>query len=199
MTTRSIVIVTTPTGKLSMVRAVAETLLKNGVISGDLDGDLHAADAATVKAALVTAAICDFCSTPGAIHSFNVPDFDMPGVTEAGYGRSTGGWAACDTCDALVKARDKKGLLDRSIGAMAFAKFTKTAVEELHARFWRGMTQLSEVAGMALAMTQYVEDTLPGLTPTVSERDKRVKATRQMTGLTAEEIETLIAAIPAHA
>ena len=112
-----VVRIQTPTGGVAVIRPVAEQLLAQGVISGDLDGVAHAADAATLKAALMATGVCDFCSAPGPAHVFDVPDFVMP----SGAGESTGGWAACDACADLVRA-DKRKAADLVVKATARAK-----------------------------------------------------------------------------
>jgi len=151
--------VQTPTGVVALLRPVAEQLLKNGVISGDLDGELHAADAMTVKAAVMQGAgVCDFCSAPGPSRGFDVPDFQMDDFSGI---ESTGGWAACDTCAALIDKDNRKGLLQRSIDTAAFPKFTHSALKELHSRFWRGMDQMVDVTATAKAVVDIIAGTIP--------------------------------------
>lgn len=185
--------VQTPTGPLALIRPVAEQLLKGGVISGTLDGVLHAADAATVKAAMMTTGVCDFCSAPGVTDGFDVTDFDLPG----GLGRSTGGWAACDTCAALVRAGKRKELLERAIGSLAFAKFTKPAIQDLHGRFWTGLEAYGRARGMAEGLAQFIEDKLPEpetLAATIVDRTKRLEAISRLSGLSIEELEQAVTA-----
>lgn len=184
-------IINTPTGPLSVIRPVAEKLLAEAVISGTLDGDLHAADAATVKAAMLVGGVCDFCSSPGANHVFDVPDFDMPNDA----GRSTDGWAACDECAALVRAGKKAALLDRSLARMSFAKFSRQAIGELQARFWKGMEDKAGAAGVGAALADYVEDRLPhdALQPRQTGRDARIASVMAATGLTRREVDDLLA------
>lgn len=103
-------VIVTPSGPLTLLRPAAARLLADGVISGTLDGTLHAADATTVKAAIMATNVCDFCSGPGALKVYDVPDFGLsliPG--SAGGGRSTGGWAACETCQGLIEADKRPG------------------------------------------------------------------------------------------
>lgn len=181
--------VVTPTGPLSVIRPVAEQLLSSGVISGTLDGDLHAADAATVKAALMTSAgVCDFCSAPGAINFFDVPDFDMP----RGVGRSTGGWAACDTCADFVSRNRRDALLKRSIESASFGKFSGAAIAELQAKFWRGMDEKAEAAAIAAALCKFVDDEMPSYSvATLSDRDQRIEAVARITGLDWSKVARL--------
>lgn len=77
---------------------------------------------------------CDFCyATPPAIHAIDVPDFEMPG----GIGRSTGGWAACDACKALLDAGARARLLARATDGFTVAgKPSAGLVTQLHATFW---------------------------------------------------------------
>lgn len=190
--------IVTPTGPLALIRPAAEKLLKEGVISGTLDGALHAADAATVKAALMAAAVCDFCSTPGATHFHDVPDF---GITKndlpSNYSsvKSTGGWMACDACEALIKADKRQALVDRSMETMAFPKFTRRAVDEMLNKFWQGMDDRASAAGTAAAFAEFVDDKLPtgpiAFRPPYSDRDKRIAALARSSGLSAEKIEAL--------
>lgn len=190
--------VVTPTGPLALIRPAAEKLLKEGVISGTLDGSLHAADAAIVKAALMAAAVCDFCSTPGATHFHDVPDF---GITKndlpSNYSsvKSTGGWMACDACEALIKTDKRAALVDRSMETMAFPKFTRRAVDEMLKKFWQGMDDRASVAGTAAAFAEFVDDKLPtgpiAFKPAYSDRDKRIATLAKSSGLSVEKIEAL--------
>lgn len=185
----------TPDGPLAMIRPSAEKLLKEGVISGTLDGDLHAADAATVKAALMASAVCDFCSTPGASHYYDVPDFGITTDPRGGtnyspmVGSSTGGWMACDACDALIRADRRKALTERALATHAFPKFSKRAIDDLYAKFWQGMDERTDALGAARAIAGFVEDTLPEARVKITDRDRRVEAMRRMTGLTPEQVE----------
>lgn len=183
----------TPSGPLSIIRSVAERLLQEGIISGDLNGTLHAADAITVKAAMMTHGVCDFCSTPGVEHVFDVPDFDLP--LSGGLSRSTDGWATCGPCGELVKANRRKDLFARAISSLAFAKFTKDAIQELHNRFWRGLEGMQEAAGMADSLADFVNDKLPDppvWSPEITDRADRVRALAKITGLTIEEVEQAV-------
>lgn len=180
----------TPGGTLSMMLPVAQTLLQNGVISGTLDGGLHAADAATVKAALITHAICDFCSAPGAVEAFNVPDFAM---SEALDIPSTGGWAACETCAALVRADKRETLLQRAVEGMAFSKWTKEALKDLHRRFWRAMDVFTKVKRTATEVGNLVEDRLPEFHEKGwGTRERRVRSMMKLFSMTEAEIEAVV-------
>lgn len=192
---RQIQMIRTPNGPLALVRQTAEKLLAESVLSGTLDGDLHAADAATVKAAIMASAICDFCSTPGASHYFDVPDFSigaLPG--NYGAGRSTGGWMACDACDNLIRTDKRAKLVDRAIETMAFPKFSRHAIEELLAKFWRGMDDRGAAAGAGAALADYIEDSFPPDMARLVEtdRDKRIAGVVRMTGLTYVEVHELL-------
>lgn len=193
---RRIQTIVTPSGPLSVIRPVAEQLLAGGVISGTLDGDLHAADAATVKAALMkSAGVCDFCSAPGAVNVFDVPDFDMPHQ----MGRSTGGWAACDTCAELVGKNRRDALLKRSVESASFGKFSAGAIADLQAKFWRGMEEKAEAAVVAKALGDYVADRLPAdvsaslkaASVALSDREQRIESVARITGLTRSKVLAL--------
>jgi hypothetical protein len=188
---RQIQMIRTPQGPLALVRQTAEKLLAGGVLSGTLDGDLHAADAATVKAAIMASAVCDFCSSPGASHYYDVPDFSigkLPG--NCGAGASTGGWMACDTCDELIKANRRQQLIDRAVQNMAFPKFTRNAIGELYAKFWEGMDERSTAEGIAQGITEFVEDKLPPHAQVIlTDRDKRVEAMVRVIGLTHAQVQ----------
>ena len=192
---KQIQMIRTPSGPLALVRQTAEKLLAEGVISGTLDGDLHAADAATVKAGIMASAICDFCSAPGATHYFDVPDFGigkLPG--NMGAGRSTGGWMACDTCDDLIRANKRTQLVSRAAENMAFPKFSQRAIGELLDKFWQGMDDKAAAAGIAAALGDYVEDRLPMAVqqPRVTDRDLRIDGVCQATGLTRVQVQAIL-------
>lgn len=182
--TRRTVTVQTPTGPLAMITPVALALLRQGVISGDVDSGLHAADAVTVKAAVLATSVCDFCSAPGAPHTFDVPDFDMP----AGAGLSTDGWAACDACAELVRGAKKDALLRRALDAMAFSRFTQPAIAELHARFWQAMDDKADAAGIIAAFADYASGKLPSPEP---ERDSRIEDVARIVGLPPSKVRAL--------
>ena len=185
--------VRTPTGRLALLRPIAERLLKEGVISGELDGDLHAADAAAVKAALMVSAICDFCSTPGATHYHDVPDQTImldSATGSMGAGRSVGGWMACDECEALIAAGKRKELAERAIQQHAFPKFSRRAIEELQAGFWTLHEQREEAKGIAAGVRVFVNDESPDVhpVPAMTDRDKRIEAVMRLTGLTRKQV-----------
>lgn len=196
---KSIQHVRTPTGVLTLIAATAEKLLKEGVISGSLDGDLHANDAATVKAAIMAAAVCDFCSTPGATHYYDVPDF---GVTfgpdrESNYSqtKSTGGWMACDVCSELVQKGNRKALVDRAVETMAFPKFSRRMIEEFVGKFWQGMDEKADAAGIAAACVDFIEDrTTPRLPEPVASQPKadRIEAVMHATGLDRKQVVAMM-------
>lgn len=200
--------VRTPSGTLAIFRHMAERLLAEGVISGTLDGDLHAADAATVKAAIMAAAVCDFCSAPGASHHYDVPDFGIttnPSDTNFSAAKSTGGWMACDACYEIIEsvghatspaqvAARKRKLVDRAVTSMAFPKFTRRALEELVAKFWQGMEDRALAVGAAAAVADYIEDRRTDLPPSkVTDRDRRIEQALRLTGLTPGELQQVLA------
>lgn len=187
--------VKTPTGPLLVVRPVAERLLAEGVITGQLDGDLRATDAATVKAAMMTHGACDFCAAIGAPHDIETPDFEMTPI--AGGPRSTGGWGACDTCMDLVRRGEKKKLLDRAVETAAFGKWSRQAIAELHKRFWDALGRQQYAAQAISALVEFVENRVPSseipseLVP--PERAKRIGVVSRLTGLAADRIEACAA------
>lgn len=191
----------TPTGPIAVIRPVAEQLLAAGVICGEIEGVLHAADATTVKAAMAVSGVCDFCSSPGATETFDVPDFNMPIPVTADpngpYGdsavhRSVDGWLACEPCAELVRAGRKKALVERSLEHLTFSKFTKRAIQELHDRFWKAMEDKAEAAGAAAALANFVENTLPeAYIKTPSDREVRLGDVARMVGLSREQTEAL--------
>ena len=178
----------TPTGVLALVRTVAEKLLAEGIICGEIDKVLHAHDATTVKAAIMSHAVCDFCSAPGAITLFDIPDFELPDD----IGTSVAGWMACDICAELIQKNNRKGLFDRTIEALAFPKFSRTMLAEMHSRFWRGMDVMGEAKGIAQGMYGFIEDKMLEARATVGPREKRIDATVRLSGLTRAEIEHII-------
>ena len=172
-----------------MLRPIAEKLLQEGIISGSLDGNLHASDAIALKAGIMSHSICDFCSVPGASHDYEVEDFDMPTA-----GRSTGGWAACDECKILIDKNDRKGLLNRALKNLAFSKFTNKAIEELFNSFWKAVDNKQTAEVIADALNDVVEDRMPEqykVPPELSAKEQRIKAIIRMTGLTSEEVSLL--------
>jgi hypothetical protein len=189
--------VQTPTGALALITATAEKLLKEGVISGQIDGDLHAADAAIVKAAIMASAVCDFCSTPGASHYYDVPDF---GVTfgpdrDTNYSqtKSTGGWMACDVCHDHVQKNHRKALVERAIETMAFPKFSRGMIEQFVEKFWQGMDEKADAAGIAAACVDFVEGR-PALPPEVENLPKadRIDAVVRATGMERRDVVAML-------
>lgn len=191
MKTNRIVTISTPEGPLQVIRPVAEGLLREGVISGDLDGALRATEAATVKAWMMGRGVCDFCSAPGPTHAIQVPDFEMADVP-VGM-RSTGGWAACDACAELIVADKREALLKRCLETLSFPKFSRGAIAELHARFWRGVEAQGIAREMAAVVADFVEDRLPDLQVRITGREKRAAAVRRISGLTEEDLAAVLA------
>lgn len=184
----------TPTGVLALIQPTAEKLLAEGVISGTLDGDLHAADAATVKAAIMAASVCDFCSTPGATRLYDVPDFGVTSAAPDSYAatRFTGGWMACDVCAGLIDAGKRAALVDRAVETMAFPKFTRRALDELLANFWRGMDQRVQAVGIGAAIGDFIEDRLSLPVSPAGPRGDRIAHAMRATGLARPEVDALL-------
>lgn len=92
---------------------------------------------------------CDFCSDElsvgGAqpVYAFDVPDFDIPGMTSFA---STGGWAACATCASLVESGDRAEVLNRALKASPVQANVPAGAGEwirgLHGKFWAAMDGL---------------------------------------------------------
>lgn len=190
--------VQTPTGGLAVIAATAAKLLEEGIITGSLDGELKATDAAVVKAAIMRYAVCDFCSTPGASHYYDVPDF---GVTfgparDSNYSvtKSTGGWMACDPCDAMIQKNDRAGLVERAVETMAFPKFTRGAIAEFIAKFWQGMDEKADAAGIAAACVDFVEDRQPKLPDVIAGmlKSDRIEAVTRATGLERRQVVAML-------
>lgn len=188
--------VRTPTGVLALIQPTAEKLLAEGVISGTINGDLHAADAAVVKAAIMGMAVCDFCSSPGASHFFDVPDFGVTMGNAGSYSstKSTGGWMACDACDVLVRKNEREALVKRAIETMAFPKFSTRAIEEFLAKFWEGMEARADAAGIAAACGDFVEGRLPPLPAEVASlpKSERIEAVMRATRLERKQVVELL-------
>lgn len=189
----------TPTGPVAVPSPVASQLLNQGLISGELGGRLHANDAAIVKAAMAAfAGVCDFCSATGATQVFDVPniDDDIPNLL------STDGWAACDTCAELVRAGKKRELLQRSVDGTSFGKFSRGAIAELHATFWKAMNDKAEAAGLAAAVGDYIKGNLNPVDQAVSgqlvlnSEDARRKRVVELSGLTLQQVDDLVHAQP---
>ncbi len=62
--------------------------------------------------------ICDFCSSPDVAWQYEAISanvFEIEDLTLA----SVGGWAACETCSALIEAGDREGLRQHSLATLA--------------------------------------------------------------------------------
>lgn len=89
--------------------------------------------------------ICDFCSDPEVFASLPCEDFVADRLQAFGIlwaSESKGHWAACKTCDALIRDEDWEGLLDRSLDRLkATIGFVPTGtrgkIRELHKEFRR--------------------------------------------------------------
>lgn len=184
--------ISTSTGPLVVIAEIAEKLLREGVISGSLDSVLHAADPAIVKAAVMAASKCDFCNVPGASHETLV--IEPSGVTIDGDSTSEGyiAWLSCDVCYGFVQDDKREKLVDRAMESVAFPKFSRRSVAELFDRFWRGMDEKAQAAGLAAAVADFVEDRLP--TPVMeTDRAKRIGIVANATRgeLTREQVDRI--------
>jgi hypothetical protein len=177
--------VQTPTGIITMLKSVADALLKAGVITGDLNGTLKADSAATVKAAMMAHTSCDFCTVPGATHTFETPDFKLPG----GAGLSVDVWCACDACAGMIAAGQHEALLKRARECYSLSKFSDAALVEMHKRFWNAARVAHVAQAVAMSVAEFVEDRMPdGLGPMLTARDVRVEAISRVAGLTPAEV-----------
>lgn len=157
-------IVRTPEGPVALVPKVMEGLIALGVVWQEVDGNFHAKDRATIDRMVSEGGlgVCDFCTVPKPAAVFETPNFDMaPGVPNT---RSTGGWAACDICAALVRRGDRRQLLERAVAGSSspHSQVVRAAISDLHDRFWKawGTTDKGRVAtaaGTLSAMREYLD------------------------------------------
>lgn len=61
-----------------------------------------------------TRLLCDFCSAPDPAWCYPARTF-VAYCTPTVVGESVGAWAACDQCQALIEADDRRGLAQRSL------------------------------------------------------------------------------------
>lgn len=142
--------------------------------------------------------VCDFCNETQPKHVIDVPDFDIPMGLDPGknfkpFGNqiSTGGWAACDECHALIKTNRRPELLRRAIERASVGKFGAAAIKELHHRFWQAYDDQATAAGIAAALNDYIEDQTPNYTALMTDKDRRVESIKRLTGLTTDEVDAL--------
>lgn len=191
-------IIETPTGPLKVVRQQAERMLTEGIISGELDGRLHAADAAIVKASLMASAVCDLCSAPGATHHYDIPDYGVTTPRPGNYGAAAvqygGGWVICDGCKALVEANKRQALIERALTTMAFPKFTRSMVAGFVDKFWKGMDDKAAAIKVGAILTDYVEERIPAHEDPTPQtpRDTRIRAVADATGLSRDDVTRLL-------
>ena len=62
----------------------------------------------------MSSSICDFCSAPDVAWRYPAQTFVAYIVADV-VGQSVGDWAACRICHGLIEARNRSGLLDRTI------------------------------------------------------------------------------------
>jgi len=81
--------------------------------------------------------ICDFCSASDPGWGYPAKDFQ---AYECGgmVGESVGGWAACNTCHALIEAGDREGLMQRTLAMAPFVGDEEVwdFMRELHGLFF---------------------------------------------------------------
>ena len=84
--------------------------------------------------------VCDFCSSPVVVRSFGCATFTYQGLPMFG---STGEWAACAACGALVDQEKWDELAERSLQSLArYVQMTpaeraehKQLIKRVHAQF----------------------------------------------------------------
>lgn len=135
----------TPDGPIGVARAVLDQLVTAGIVTDD-HGTYSAASRAVIDAALGAGKItgvCDFCSEPGPSEVFPTDDFQIDEVDW----KSTGGWAACETCALLVRDDKREALFERSVilrpGDLDNGpEVTRAAIKALLDRFWQAYRPL---------------------------------------------------------
>lgn len=91
--------------------------------------------------------VCDFCSSPAVRWAYPARDSVVTDLTARLHAEgmpgagSEGGWAACDTCHALIERTDRQGLVLRAARKFAKrydvpAKLLLPDLRKLHDQFW---------------------------------------------------------------
>lgn len=183
----------TPDGEVAVKDIVAERLLAAGHITKDDEGRFVAANRDRLMHVAAEHGVCDFCSEERAPHLIPVPSFVLfdDGHTQ---NTSTGAWAACDTCHALVQANERAKLLQRAVDHMAHGKFTAAAIAGLHTKFWTAREEIADAAGAAVALADFILDKFPHISATKApeKQDERRQTIRRLTGLEDDEIDQLM-------
>ena len=177
----------TPTGTFAVHELVADRLIAAQHVTRDAEGKLSAPDYTILQQQIAELGICDFCSAPEARHIIPVPDFELLQDNQS----IGGAWAACDICYELVQTNQRAALLQRAVDHLAYGKFTAASISGLHKKFWNAREDLAEAAGIAAACVDYINDTLPNIKPKETDKDKRRRHIRALTGLADDELDAL--------
>lgn len=186
----SIVRIETPEGRVTVISPVVQKLLDKGYIWRDDVGALRGSNKMDLEARVFELGVCDFCDVTSPQHVIPTPDFSLPNDV----GRSTGGWAACDICYALVNENKRAELLRRAVERAGVGKYGAAAIQELHRGFWIARDGLIETAGIGAALIDYLDNKIlpdKGVKSTFDDRGKRLEAIRLLTGMTTDEVEAL--------
>lgn len=192
---QGVIRIQTPEGDRHVMAPIVETLLRRGLLFTDNYGVVNAPSLQELDTWVAEAGMCDFCSNPEAPHTLIVPDFRVKTTVTGDFGMSHGGWAACDECYDFIKANDRKGLTQRSIKLLAHGKYTAGALTELHRQFWVAYDAMSEAAGFAASLGDFVNGKLPlaeSIKPEFTKREQRLEAIRVMGGFESDEVEALL-------
>ena len=97
--------------------------------------------------------VCDFCTSPNVKWNFPAEDCEVLCIKKDGdeyHEMSRGGWASCDICHALIVAKDREGLLNRSVEMFKKLNrpllpgeesgFIRPLLMAVHNAFWNAMT-----------------------------------------------------------
>jgi hypothetical protein len=186
--------IVTPQADRYVSAVIATKLLDRGLVIKDNHGVLNAESLTELEKLMAEYGMCDFCSSPEAPHTLVIPDFEMTDAVGTKVGDSTGGWACCDTCLAMVKADQRPELLARSQELLGGGnKYGAGAIKILHKQFWTVWDQIAEASGVSAAVTDFINDTLPTMpTPDFTQKDRRIAAIQRLTGMTGQEMAALM-------
>jgi hypothetical protein len=187
--------VVTPTGDRYVSTVITDKLLARQLVIKDNHGVLNAESLPELERFISEYGMCDFCSSSEAPHTLVIPDFTMTDAVGSHIGNSTGGWACCDECYALVKADQRQELLDRSQKLLGGGKYGAGAIKILHTQFWGVWDTLHEAAGVSSVLVDFVNDKLasfPHPDPPPDDRSRRLAAIQRFTGLTTDEMAALM-------
>jgi len=187
--------IVTPQADRYVLTAIANNLLDRKLVIRDDHGVLNAESLPELERLIAEYGLCDFCSSPEAPHMLVIPDFEMIDAGGTKIGDSTGGWACCDDCFALVNADQRSELLERSQARLGGGhKYGAGAIKILHKQFWTVWDAKNEAAGVGAAVLEFINDTIPEHEPTpeLKQRDKRIAAIQRLTGMTGQEMAAML-------